>query len=403
MAGFFLLSFCDTITYRRRERLPMKIVSIEPTPSPNTMKINLDETLPKGVKRTYTSKERNNAPGGFQAILDIPGVTSLFHTADFIAIDRNPKGDWQTILTQVRTILGSGESGIAELSPGSSLNASYGEATTFVQMFRGIPMQIRVRSGTEEARRAMPDRFVQAAMKAGLASPNLIKERKLIEHGVRYGDLQEIADQLVQELDASYDEEQLAQLVQAAEAAGTEGEVVAPAVREELTHEEIRHLLGDSDWKKRYAAVQQIKPTPDKLPLLAMALKDPQSSIRRLAAVYIGDIREPEALPYLFQALRDDSVSVRRTAGDTLSDIGDPAAIGPMSESLRDPNKLVRWRAARFLYEAGDERVLPALHEAADDPEFEVRMQVKLAIERIESGGAAEGSVWQQMTRRNES
>ncbi|WP_394298033.1 HEAT repeat domain-containing protein [Gordoniibacillus kamchatkensis] len=113
-------------------------------------------------------------------------------------------------------------------------------------------------------------------------------------------------------------------------------------------------------------------------------------------------MREPEALPYLYRALRDKTPAVRRTAGDTLSDIGDPAAIPAMTGALRDDNKLVRWRAARFLYEVGDETAVPALREAADDPEFEVRLQARLALERIEGGRAAEGSVWQQMTRRND-
>ncbi len=70
-----------------------------------------------------------------------------------------------------------------------------------------------------------------------------------------------------------------------------------------------------------------------------------------------------------------------------------------MAEALKDSNKLVRWRAARFLYEVGDERALPALREAQDDPEFEVDMQIKMAITRIESGEEASGTVWQQMTR----
>lgn len=380
----------------------MKIVSIEPTPSPNTMKINLDETLPKGVKMTYTKAKSAEAPPLFRQLLDIPGVIAVFHTADFIAVDRTPKGDWQAILAEIGRILG----GSPTDTPAEGADATgfdhYGEATVLVQTFRSIPMQVRVRSGMEEVRRAMPDRFVNAAMKAGQASPNLIKERKLEELGVRYGDLQEIADQIVQELDASYSEERLAELVRAAEAAGADGVVEPPAPRRELPPEEVERLLDAPDWKTRYAALQQVKPSADNLPLLAKALRDPQSSIRRLAAVYIGDVRVPEALPYLFEALRDESVAVRRTAGDTLSDIGDPAAIGPMTEALRDPNKLVRWRAARFLYEAGDESALPALREAADDAEFEVRMQVKMAIERIEGGAEAAGSVWQQMTRRNE-
>jgi HEAT repeat protein len=53
-----------------------------------------------------------------------------------------------------------------------------------------------------------------------------------------------------------------------------------------------------------------------------------------------------------------------------------------------------------FLYEVGDETALPALKQAEDDPEFEVSMQVKMAIERIEGGEEAKGSVWKQMTER---
>ncbi|MDT2208001.1 HEAT repeat domain-containing protein, partial [Paenibacillus larvae] len=94
--------------------------------------------------------------------------------------------------------------------------------------------------------------------------------------------------------------------------------------------------------------------------------------------------------------------AVRRTAGDTLSDIGNPAAIPAMIKALKDKNKLVRWRAARFLYEVGDESAVPALKEAAGDPEFEVSLQVQIALERIEGGHEAEGTVWQQMTRRND-
>jgi HEAT repeat protein len=118
-----------------------------------------------------------------------------------------------------------------------------------------------------------------------------------------------------------------------------------------------------------------------------------------LAVVYLGLTGDPAAVPPLCDALDDETVSVRRTAGDALSDLADPRAIGPMAKALQDPNKLVRWRAARFLYETGDESALAALHAVAEDPEFEVRMQIRLAIERIESGDSGEGPIWQQMTR----
>ena len=57
----------------------------------------------------------------------------------------------------------------------------------------------------------------------------------------------------------------------------------------------------------------------------------------------------------------------------------------------------MRWRAAMFLYEVGDESAIPALEKALDDPEFEVRMQAKMALARIQGGKEAEGSIWQQM------
>jgi HEAT repeat protein len=168
--------------------------------------------------------------------------------------------------------------------------------------------------------------------------------------------------------------------------------------------ETIEHLtlaLEDEDWHKRYAALRSLRPSLDSLPLLAKALDDPHMSVRRMAAVYLGDIKDPQVLPYLYHALVDRSPAVRRTAGDTLSDLGDPAAIGAMTQALQDSSKIVRWRAARFLYEVGDETAIPSLRNALEDSEFEIRMQVKLALERIEGGEAAVGSVWQQMTNRD--
>ena len=128
--------------------------------------------------------------------------------------------------------------------------------------------------------------------------------------------------------------------------------------------------------------------------------KDKKMNIRRLSVIYLGLIKEARVLEPLCETLKDESVAVRRTAGDALTDLGDVRAIGPILETLNDNNKLVRWRAARFLFEHGDTSSLDALHNAEDDPEFEVRMQIRQAIERIESGGEAQGNVWQQMTRK---
>ena len=157
--------------------------------------------------------------------------------------------------------------------------------------------------------------------------------------------------------------------------------------------------MDDESWERRYQALEQMEdPTVADIPILEKALFDNKVSIRRLAVVYLGMIEDKLVLPGMYQALKDTSAAVRRTAGDCLSDLGFPEAMEEMANALADKNKLVRWRAAMFLYELGDESVLPALKAAENDAEFEVALQVKMAIDRIENGEEARGSVWKQMT-----
>lgn len=373
----------------------MRIRNIEPTPSPNAMKINLDFRLPDGQRYTYSAANKAKVPDLIKRLLDIPGVTEVFHSTDFMAVERSPKADWQQILTAVRHAFGEGEGDVIEFDP-AQLD-SYGEAQVYVQKFRGIPLQIRVQSGGEEVRISMPDRFVDAAMKAQYGSPNLIRERALHDYGIRYGELQEIADQVLQELDAAHDDERLARLTERALQNRDDEDILGV---QSLTPEQVSAKLADPNWKVRYAALEQLEPDIRHLDLIVKAAGDEHFSVRRLAAVYLGEIQDPPVFPHLYRLLEDPSPAVRRTAGDCLSDIGDPDAIGPMCKALADPSKIVRWRAARYLFEVGDETALDALRQAAEDPEFEVNMQIQYAIARIEGGEEAAGSVWQQMTRR---
>lgn len=380
----------------------MKIVSIEPTPSPNNMKLNMNESLPNGVTYNFTEERQAGAPDYIKQLLAIHGVKGVFQVNDFIAIERHPKTDWEQILPLVRGVFEKGataqtsrraEGGQTETTPSPSDAA--GEITVYIQMFKGIPMQIKLTTETEEKRVALPERFVQAVMRAQPAASNLVLERKWIEQGVRYGKEDEVGEQVKEELMAAYDEDRLNRLVEQALKPPSPNE----EKREEITPEAVLTALDHPDWKKRYAALERMNPTKEALPALEKALNDPKMSVRRLATAYIGMIEDADVLPILFRALKDKSATVRRTAGDCLSDLGDPRAIGPMAEALKDPNKIVRWRAARFLYEVGDESAVPALRQAQDDPAFEVRMQIKMALERIEGGHTAEGTVWQQMTR----
>lgn len=370
----------------------MDILSIEPTPSPNSMKLNMDENLPTGKSFNFHQENKLGAPIYIQKILEIPGVKGVFQVTDFITIDRNPKIDWRQILSEVRLVFEQGEAGGAAVSHDGD---HFGEVSVFLQSFRGIPMQLKLVIGIEEVRVGLPERFSQAVLKAQSSSENIVLERKWIEQGVRYGDPEEIQEQLIEELMASYDEERLNRLVSRV-LAGKTGEGIA----EELSLGSLESRMANSDWRIRYATLERIKLTEEELPLLERALQDEKMSIRRLATAYLPEIGGDSATLLLCKALKDKSPIVRRTAGDALSDIGDPQALEEMICALNDSSKLVRWRAARFLYELGDESALPALREAQDDSEFEVALQVKMALERIEAGEKAKGTVWQQMTNR---
>lgn len=374
----------------------MKITFIEPTPSPNTMKLHLDESLEPGIRRTYTPESERSAPSWARDMLTIPGVTSIYHAADFAALERKGSADWAAILREVQRRFGAdGLSAEINLED-ENAGAHFGESQVFVQMFRGIPIQIRVKTGANEERIALSSRFTQAV--TDVASAVLIKERKLTDYGVRYGEPPEIAREVEQELEAAYPQERLDSLVQQAIAHGAAGEFVEQ--RQKKGQAELLRDLQDDDWRVRYAALEDLAPSAELLPELRKALHDPKLQLRRLAVVYLGDIRTPEAMELLYEAMADSAPAVRRTAGDTLSDIGDPAATPVMTAALKDASKLVRWRAARFLYEVGTAEAQDALAAAADDPEFEVGLQARMALERIASGEEAAGTVWQQMSER---
>lgn len=373
----------------------MKLVSMEPTPSPYSMKVNLSETLPDGRYENYkVDDDLTNAPDYIKQLFQIEGVKGLYRVVDFITIERHPRVSWEEILPKIAKVFGS-EKNTADYFTDAVVNAqdAYGEVTVLVQMIRNIPTQVKLVSGDEEKRFALPKRMMDAAMKVAEQSNNYLLERKWVEQRPRYGDLDEIGNQVVAELEATYDEERLNQLVDAALRGDSEAEEVQ-IPRKKVTLE----MLDQPNWRDRYAALAQMPdPTEEDYPVLDKALDDEHASVRRLATAYLGMIEQKETLRYLYKALKDRSVNVRRTAGDCLSDLGFKEAIPEMIKTLKDDSRIVRWRGAMFLYEFGDESAIDALKEALEDTEFEVRMQAKMALDRIMSGQKAEGSIWQQM------
>ncbi|MGJ7921831.1 conserved virulence factor C family protein [Neobacillus sp. LXY-4] len=374
----------------------MKIKAIEPTPSPNTMKIILDEELPMGKSNNYKQETSQDAPPIIKTILNINGIKGVYHVADFLAVERNAKFDWKEILPQVRKAFGES----AELSGtnGPAHNDHFGEINVQIQIFKGIPMQIKLNDGTEEKRFGLPDWFTEAIAKVQKPDDNIVMMRRWKEFGVRYGDIAQVGHEVLEELLAAYPQDRLNALVESENNAAQNS--AGPNQFHQLKRTKVSLKdLDDPDWRNRYRRLEQMEdPDLSHLPLLEKALADEKPSIRRLATVYLGMVKDVRVLPLLYRALRDKTVTVRRTAGDCLSDLGFAEATEEMMKALKDESKLVRWRAAMFLYEVGDERALPALKQAENDPEFEVSLQIKMAIERIEGGTEAQGSVWKQMT-----
>ena len=370
----------------------MRIVSIEPTPSPNTMKVLLDQEMKAGKSNNYKKDEADGAPPVIKDILAIDGIKGVYHVADFLAVERNAKFDWQELLPQVRKAFGEDTLDQESESP---MEEHFGEVNVSVQMFKGIPMQVKVTDGDHEKRFSLPAPFLEAIGQAQKDGDNVVLLRKWKDYGIRYGDLDEIGNNVTEELVAAYPSERLAALVEEAqETTDSKGPLIFKKKQKVSVAD-----FEAPDWQTRYQKLDAMEdPKLNDLPLLEKAMEDEKVSIRRLAVVYLGMIEDEKVLPLLYKGLRDKSVTVRRTAGDCLSDLGFAKAVPEMILALKDKSKLVRWRAAMFLYEVGDESALPGLREAENDPEFEVKLQVKMAIERIEVGEEAKGSVWKQMT-----
>ncbi|HEY9711983.1 MAG TPA: virulence factor [Chroococcales cyanobacterium] len=376
----------------------MQIRSIQSTPNPNSMKLNLDldRDLQFNQAVTYSRADREGCPSFVGQLLDLEGLQSVFLCQDFITLNKDPRSEWQPILEQSAAIISgrtdtngiSGENHRREELRKAAQHE--GEVQLLVQTFKGVPIQIKAVDAAGESRISLGEIFNQTAQTIQeITGANYLTERHWADHGRRYGERQEMADQLKEELLGRYDEQALEHLKQRAL-----GATEATA----LSAETLRQYLTDEDWRKRLTAVQELSAENDRLPLLQKALSDEHPQVRRLAAAALGATGDAAAVPALSEALlKDPSVAVRRTAGDALSDLGEVKAQTAVCQALKDENKLVRWRAARFLFENGTEEAVESLEQAAGDPAFEVRLEIDSALERIKGGEKGQAPAWKRI------
>lgn len=353
------------------------------------MKIVIDQDLPFGKSYNFTKENIAEASSELQAIFAVEGVKGIYHVSNFLAVERNAKVAWENILSSIRAALGEGMSDARQ----TEAVDHFGEVNVHVQMYKGIALQVKAFDGEGEVRLGTTERFIEAfnALKLQAADENYIMQRKWVDFGIRYGDKEKVANDVLAEVEALYPQERVTRIV---ENVNTQGKQVVDE-RKPVTIEQFQA----EDWQQRFQLLDQLPdPEVEDIPLLTLALDDEQMSIRRLATVYLGMIEDVAVVSALEKALADKSSSVRRTAGDCMSDLGLAEFEPAMIKALADKNKLVRWRAAMYLYETGTEAAVEALRIAAEDKEFEVKLQAKMALARIEQGEEARGSVWKQMT-----
>ncbi len=77
-------------------------VSLSPTPNPNALKFEVGADV-EGP-RTYAAGQEADDPTA-AALLELPGVTSVFMMADFVTISKSPEGTWDEIAEPAKAIL----------------------------------------------------------------------------------------------------------------------------------------------------------------------------------------------------------------------------------------------------------------------------------------------------------
>ena len=77
-------------------------VRTEPTPNPNAMKFSVGQ--PVGGPATHVAGSDTDDPAASE-ILDLPGVVSVFMTADFVTVSKSPDGDWDSLIPRCVDIL----------------------------------------------------------------------------------------------------------------------------------------------------------------------------------------------------------------------------------------------------------------------------------------------------------
>jgi HEAT repeat protein len=115
---------------------------------------------------------------------------------------------------------------------------------------------------------------------------------------------------------------------------------------------------------------------------LIQALGDREGTVRRYAAIVLGEMGDIRAIEELGMTLYDLHVEVGRVAAESLAKFGAPA-VGIFIEALNHPEAEIRKNSVTALSKIQDARVIPVLIEMLRDPDREVVKQSILALGKL--------------------
>jgi hypothetical protein len=76
-------------------------IHVQPTPNPNSIKINTSVTIFKGPASTSLKKGATTDHPLASALLNIEGIDNIFGINDFVTVSKTPDADWNEIMPQV--------------------------------------------------------------------------------------------------------------------------------------------------------------------------------------------------------------------------------------------------------------------------------------------------------------
>lgn len=120
---------------------------------------------------------------------------------------------------------------------------------------------------------------------------------------------------------------------------------------------------------------------------LIEALGDREVTVRKFAAMVLGNLRDARAMEELGMTVYDLHHDVSQAAAEALAKFGAPA-VGVLGEALRHPEAAVREHAVMGLSQIQDARIAPLLVEMLRDPDRIVQKQTMISLAQLKDSRA---------------